>query len=99
MNDQRPLFQHPPWMVGIMLILGVLSLLVGLTIDPFWLVMGSPAILTLLVYIGVRVMLSVRMRRPPAAPVGAETGGDLPQAHDEWRPHDGDGSTGPGSAP
>ena len=57
MSDERPLFHHPPWMVGIMLILGVLSLLVGLLVDPFWLVMGSPAILTLLVYIGVRIAL------------------------------------------
>ena len=60
MSDERPLFQHPPWMVGIMLILGVLSLVIGLTIDPFWLVMGSPAILTLVVYIGVR--LAIRRR-------------------------------------
>ncbi len=57
MSDERPVFLHPPWMVGIMLILGVLSLVVGLTIDPFWLVMGSPAILTLVVYIGVRIAL------------------------------------------
>ena len=62
MSDERPLFQHPPWMVGIMLILGVLSLVVGLTIDPFWLVMGTPAILTLFVYIGVRVALHLRYR-------------------------------------
>lgn len=63
MTEERPLFQHPPWMVGIMLILGALSLLVGLTVDPFWLVIGSPAILTLVVYIGVRVVLSMRLRR------------------------------------
>jgi len=44
-------------MVGIMLTLGALSLFVGLTLDPFWLVMGSPAILTLVVYVGVRVTL------------------------------------------
>ena len=56
-DPERPLFQHPPGMGGIMLILGALSLVVGLTVDPFWLVMGSPAILTLLVYIGVRIML------------------------------------------
>ncbi len=60
MPDERPLFQHPPWMVGIMLILGVLSLVIGLTVDPFWLVMGSPAILTLVVFIGVRI--AVRRR-------------------------------------
>ena len=60
MSDERPLFQHPPWMVGIMLILGVLSLVIGLTVDPFWLVMGSPAILTLAVYIGVRIAIRRR---------------------------------------
>ena len=60
MSDERPLFQHPPWIVGIMLILGVLSLVVGLTVDPFWLVMGSPAILTLVVYIGVRIAIRRR---------------------------------------
>ncbi len=57
MTSERPVFQHPPWMVGIMLVLGALSLFVGLTVDPFWLVMGSPAILTLVVYVGVRVTL------------------------------------------
>ena len=60
MSDERPLFQHPSWMVGIMLILGVLSLVIGLTVDPFWLVMGSPAILTLVVYIGVRIAIRRR---------------------------------------
>ncbi len=61
MADERPLFQHPPWMVGVMLILGALSLFVGLTADPFWLVMGSPAILTLFVYVGVRIALRFRI--------------------------------------
>ena len=64
MSDERPLFQHPPWMVGITLILGVVSLVVGLTVDPFWLVMGSPAILTLVVYIGVRIVLGLRVHEP-----------------------------------
>ena len=70
MTDQRPVFQHPPWMVGIMLILGVLSLVVGLALDPFWLVMGSPAILTLLVFIGVRLVL---LRQAIATPPGLES--------------------------
>ena len=72
MSDQRPLFQHPPWMVGIMLILGVLSLLVGLLVDPFWLVMGSPAILTLFVYIGVRIVLWWRWEKLSAERFPAE---------------------------
>ena len=59
MSDERPLFKHPPWMVGIMLILGAMSLFAGLAADPFWLVMGAPAILTLFVYVGVRIALSL----------------------------------------
>lgn len=78
MSDERPLFQHPPWMVGIMLILGVLSLVIGLTVDPFWLVMGSPAILTLVVYIGVRI--AIRRRTGQSQTGDREVGSD---AHDE----------------
>ncbi len=70
MSDDRPLFRHPPWMVGIMLILGVMSLFVGLTVDPFWLVMGAPAILTLFVYVGVRIALSFGFGVPPREPAG-----------------------------
>ena len=71
MSDERPLFKHPPWMVGIMLILGAMSLFVGLTLDPFWLVMGAPAILTLFVYIGVRIALSLGFGVPPRDPARA----------------------------
>ena len=85
--DERPMFQHPSWMVGIMLILGAVSLLVGLTLDPFWLVMGSPAILTLLVFVGVRVVL---LRRSIATPPGLD-----PQQPDE-SPNDADATDGEG---
>jgi predicted signal transduction protein with EAL and GGDEF domain len=96
MNDERPLFQHPPWMVGIMLILGVMSLLIGLTIDPFWLVMGSPAILTLVVFIGVRVALSIRLRRQSMGP-GQGAGEPREDAHPEWVRQDEQGPPEPGS--
>ena len=79
MSDERPVFLHPPWMVGIMLILGVLSLVVGLTIDPFWLVMGAPAILTLVVYIGVRITLWWRVgQHPSEVGQGDDRGGSMP---------------------
>ena len=72
MNDERPLFTHPPWMAGIMLVLGAMSLFVGLAVDPFWLVMGAPAILTLVVYVGVRIALSLGFGvRPPGDVDGA----------------------------
>ena len=71
-----------------MLILGVVSLIVGLTIDPFWLVMGSPAILTLFVYIAVRVALSWRLRRRPMADAGVDPGPDPGSDEDDRRPAD-----------
>jgi len=82
MMEPRPTFQHPPWMLGIMLILGLLSLVVGLTLDPFWLVMGSPAILTLLVFVGVRIVL---FRRTLATPPGIDSG-DPPDGPGPPRP-------------
>ncbi len=88
MSTERPLFKHPPWMVGIMLILGAMSLFVGLTLDPFWLVMGAPAILTLLVYVGVRIALSLGFGVPPSDPAGAVP--PLPEP---------EGGTGPRDAP
>jgi hypothetical protein len=52
--DERPLFPHRPWMVGIVVILGVLSILAGLS-DPIWLLLGAPFILTseLLLYVRI----------------------------------------------
>ena len=85
------MFLHPPWMVGIMLILGVLSLAVGLTIDPFWLVMGSPAILTLAVYVGVRIALWRRTSERPSEVMeeeGADVGGPPTPAPDRAPRHE-----------
>jgi hypothetical protein len=53
--DERPLFPHQPWMVGIVLIFGVLSILAGLS-DPIWLLLGAPFILALLLLIYVRIV-------------------------------------------
>ena len=88
MTDERPLFQHPPWMVGVMLILGALSLFIGLTVDPFWLVIGSPAILTLFVYIGVRIVLSFRIRQRMGDDWPVESGEQRLEAGPEPRTSD-----------
>ena len=88
MSDERPLFKHPPWMVGIMLILGAMSLFVGLAADPFWLVMGAPAILTLFVYVGVRIALSLGFGVPARDP-----------ADESRRLHEPDGGAPPPDAP
>src|SRR5512142_133991 len=43
-EPERPLFAHPPWMVGVVLALGVLAIVAGLK-DPIWLLLGLPCIL------------------------------------------------------
>ena len=53
--DEKPLFSHPPWMVGIILIFAVLSILAGLS-DPIWLLLGLPCILVLALFIYVRIV-------------------------------------------
>jgi len=55
----RPLFQHRPWMAGIVLVFAFAAIVAGLT-NPVWLLIGSPFILALVLYIGVR--LTSRMR-------------------------------------
>ena len=63
-----PTFQHPPWTVGVVLVLGVVALLFGILVRPIWLLAGSPFILTLFVWLGVRVTQWRRRREqtPPA---------------------------------
>ena len=50
----RPAFPHPQWMVGVVLIFAVLFIAGGLG-DPLWLLIGSPFILVLVVYIWVKL--------------------------------------------
>ena len=51
--DERPLFQHPEWMVGVVLIFAVVAVIAGLD-KPVWLLIGSPFILVLAIYAWVR---------------------------------------------
>ncbi len=50
----RPPFPHPQWMVGVVLIFAVLFIAGGLG-NPLWLLIGSPFILVLVVYIWVKL--------------------------------------------
>jgi L-asparagine transporter-like permease len=59
--DERPPFPHPPWMVGIILILAVLVILAGIA-DPVWFLIGSPCILALMIYIYVKIERRIRKR-------------------------------------
>lgn len=58
----RPLFLHPQWTVGLVLIFAVVSLLLGLFGHPLWLLVGSPFILVLILWIWARI---VTRRRAP----------------------------------
>ena len=51
--ETRPLFQHPQWMVGVILVFAVAALIAGLG-NPVWWLIGSPCILVLVIYTWVR---------------------------------------------
>jgi hypothetical protein len=52
--NERPLFPHQPWMVGLVLIFAVLAIIAGFS-DPIWFFLGAPCILVLLLYIYARI--------------------------------------------
>ena len=54
---ELPVFQHPEWMVGIVLIFGVLAIVAGL-LNPVWWLAGSPFVLALADWIYGRVRRS-----------------------------------------
>ena len=48
-------FPHPPWTVGVVVVLGVMSLLFGLLVRPLFLAVGSPFIIVLLLWLYVKL--------------------------------------------
>ena len=52
--NERPMFPHPQWIVGVVLIFAVLFIVGGLG-NPVWLLIGSPFILVLAIYAWVRL--------------------------------------------
>jgi hypothetical protein len=55
--QERPVFQHPQWMVGIVLILAVAAIVAGLD-NPIWFVIGAPCILVLVIWLWVKLVAS-----------------------------------------
>jgi hypothetical protein len=51
---ERPIFHHPQWMVGVVLIFAVIAIVAGLR-NPVWWLIGSPCILVLAVWIYVKI--------------------------------------------
>ena len=50
-------FPHPPWTVGLVLVAGVITLLFGLLVNPIWLLVGSPFVIALFLWLYVRVFV------------------------------------------
>jgi hypothetical protein len=48
-------FPHPPWTVNLVLVAGVITVLFGVLVDPVWLLVGSPFVLVLLLWLYVRL--------------------------------------------
>jgi hypothetical protein len=61
-ENERPLFLHPPWMVGIVLVFGMLAIVAGLS-DPIWFLVGMPCILVLVLYIYVKIVTRFRREK------------------------------------
>jgi hypothetical protein len=55
--EERPVFPHPQWSVGVVLVFAVVAILAGLR-NPVWWLIGSPCILVLVVWIYVRIKVS-----------------------------------------
>lgn len=55
-EESRPSpFPHPPWTVGVVVVLGVVSLLFGILVRPIFLAVGSPFIIVLLLWLYVKL--------------------------------------------
>lgn len=48
-------FPHPRWTVGLVLVLAILTLILGLLVRPLYLLIGSPFILVLALWLAVRI--------------------------------------------
>ncbi|MCH7823518.1 MAG: hypothetical protein IH849_01840 [Acidobacteria bacterium] len=50
-------FPHPPWTVGLVLVGGVITLLFGILVSPIFLLVGSPFVITLLLWLYIRMIV------------------------------------------
>lgn len=59
---ERAMFAHPEWMLGVVLVIAVVMLLLGILGHPLWLLIGSPFILVLAVWIWAKSVERSRRR-------------------------------------
>lgn len=50
-------FPHPPWTVGLVLVAGAITLLFGILVNPIWLIVGSPFVIVLLLWLYIRLVV------------------------------------------
>ncbi len=50
-------FPHPPWTVGLVLVAGVITLVFGILVNPIWLLVGSPFVIALALWLYVRLIV------------------------------------------
>jgi len=48
-------FPHPRWTVNLVLVAGGITLLFGLLVNPIWLVVGSPFVLALALWLYIKL--------------------------------------------
>ena len=75
-----PTFPHPPWTVGLVLVLAVVTLVLGLFGHPLWLLAGSPFLLVLGLWLYVQLVLWRRRRRDPGVADGDSDASKPPEA-------------------
>lgn len=63
----RSLYPHPEWTVGLILVAAGITLLFGLLVDPIWLLVGSPFLMVLALYLWVRIVALPRRERAARA--------------------------------
>ncbi len=59
-DDEGPTptpFPHPPWTVGLVLVGGGITLLFGILVSPIWLLVGSPFVIALFLWLYVRLIV------------------------------------------
>jgi hypothetical protein len=54
-EPERPVFLHPQWMLGVVLVFSIVAIVAGLS-NPVWWIIGAPCILVLVVWIVVRLI-------------------------------------------
>ena len=54
---ERSPFPHPPWTVGLVLVAGVITLMFGILVSPIWLVVGSPFVIVLGLWLWIRLVV------------------------------------------